>query len=196
MKIQRNVAGMATAFEAGLGVLGILLCWWFEIPLRERLAVSWNAAGRSVVAVIPMAVLLVVAMRSSWRPLAELRRQVAAMVGVCFSGAAVWELALLSLAAGLGEELLFRGALQPLAARWWGPAIGLVVASLLFGAVHAASVTYFVLATGVGAYLGWLAQASEELVTPIVVHAVYDFAALVWLLRVVRDDAGRDEAVD
>jgi hypothetical protein len=26
MKIQRNVAGMVTAFEIGLGVLGILLC--------------------------------------------------------------------------------------------------------------------------------------------------------------------------
>jgi membrane protease YdiL (CAAX protease family) len=196
MKIQRNVAGMATAFEAGLGVLGILLCWWFEIPLRERLAVSWDVVGGSLVALIPMALLLVVAMRSSWRPLAELRRQVVAMVGACFRGAAVWELALLSIAAGLGEELLFRGALQPLAERWWGPAIGLAAASLLFGAVHAASVTYFILATGVGAYLGWLAQSSGVLVTPIVVHAVYDFVALVWLLRVGPGDGGRGEAAD
>lgn len=81
MEIQRKVAGMTTAFEAGLGVLGILLCWWFEIPLRARLAVSWEVVGRSGVALIPMAVLLVVAMRSSWRPLAELWRQGAAMVG-------------------------------------------------------------------------------------------------------------------
>lgn len=95
MKIQRNMTGMAPAFEAGLGVLGVLLCW----GLRERLAVSWDVVGRSGVGVIPMAALLVVAMRASWRPLAELRRQGAAIVGACLRGAAVWELALSSMAA-------------------------------------------------------------------------------------------------
>ena len=55
--------------------------------------------------------------------------------------------------------------------------------SVAFGALHAASRTYFLLATLVGLYLGWLALAFDDLVAPIVVHAVYDFAALITLQR-------------
>ena len=33
------------------------------------------------------------------------------------------------------------------------------------------------------AYLGWLWLASDNLLVPIVTHAAYDFAALVYLLR-------------
>jgi membrane protease YdiL (CAAX protease family) len=87
----------------------------------------------------------------------------------------------IALAAGVGEELLFRGALQPLAERWLGPAIGLIAVSVLFGTVHAASAMYFALATAVGLYLGWLSQRYDDLIAPIAIHAAYDWAALVAL---------------
>lgn len=121
--------------------------------------------------------------RAIWKPLADLRRQVEVVVGELFGKASWRGIAAVAIAAGAGEELLFRGALQPLFERWWGPAAGLAAASLLFGLVHAVSAAYFVFATIVGLYLGWLAWWFDDLVAPIAVHAIYDWAALATVLR-------------
>ena len=76
---------------------------------------------------------------------------------------ACWGLALLS---GVGEELLFRGALQP----WFG----YVAASLVFGLVHFVPRREFLPWTGfailAGFGLGWLFEATGNLVAPIVAH--------------------------
>jgi membrane protease YdiL (CAAX protease family) len=79
--------------------------------------------------------------------------------------------------------LLFRGALQPLASRWLGDLAGVAIVSVLFGALHAASRMYFFLAVIVGLYFGWLAWWFDDLVAPIVTHAVYDFVALAVIKR-------------
>jgi hypothetical protein len=105
------------------------------------------------------------------------------MVRSLFGRAAWYDLALVAAAAGLGEELLFRGALQPLAVNWTTPVIGVAATSLLFGGLHAATAAYFVLATAIGAYLGWLAHGYDDLVAPIIAHGAYDFAALMVLMH-------------
>jgi uncharacterized protein len=184
---------VAVAFEASLGVVGGAIAWWFGIGFADRLRFSPAVAWRSALGLSPMLALLVVAMRSQWPPLARLRQQVEAFVRELFGGASVWELAAVSIAAGVGEELLFRGALQPLAERGLGPTWGLIAVSLVFGAVHAASAMYFLLATAVGLYLGWLAQRYDDLVAPIVIHAAYDWAALVILLRSSSQPRPEDE---
>ena len=86
-------------------------------------------------------------------------------------------------AAGIGEESLFRGALQPIVIAWTSPIAGLIIVSLVFGLLHAASSAYFLLATAVGAYLGWMTLAFNDLTAPILCHAIYDFVALLWLQR-------------
>jgi len=183
VKRASNVVLLAVAFEAGLGVVAAALAQWFGLPLRPRFQLEAAVAARCVLAALPMLIFLAVAMRSRWTPLAKLRREVSRMVCQVFAGVSWPGLAAVSIAAGIGEELLFRGALQPLAERWWGAAFGLLAVSLLFGALHAMSWTYFVLAAAVGLYLGWLAQRYDELFTPIFVHALYDFAALAALMH-------------
>ena len=176
-----NVVVLALAFEGALGAVGWALCAWRDVPLAPRMTVSSDVWLRSVIASQPMLLLLLFLTRSEWRPIAELRRQVEPLVSELFRNVSWLGLAVVAIAAGVGEEVLFRGALQPLAERWWGPVAGLIVVSVLFGALHAASPMYFVLATIVGFYLGWLAQHFDDLTAPIFVHAVYDFAALVVL---------------
>lgn len=185
----RNVL-LAVAAEAILAVAAVAICWWLSVPLAERLTLSGIVAVRSLAALLPMLALLSWATSTVWQPMVELRAQVTWMVGELFGKATLLELASISVAAGVGEELLFRGALQPLAERWWGPAIGLIAVSLLFGAAHAASTTYFLLATGVGLYLGWLSQRFDDLVTPMFVHSAYDFAALAVLRNRVASERG------
>ena len=64
--------------------------------------------------------------------------------------------------------------------------VALVLASGLFGACHLLTWTYAILAALIGAYLGLLWIWTGNLLTPMITHAVYDFAALVYFLRFYR----------
>jgi uncharacterized protein len=85
---------------------------------------------------------------------------------------------LLGLVAGIPEEILFRGAIQPLA--------GVVGTSLLFGLLHAVTPAYFVYASGAGLLLGGLAIWRGSLWAPIAAHVVIDTVMLLLLLRAWR----------
>ena len=64
--------------------------------------------------------------------------------------------------------------------------MALVMASLLFGAFHLLTWTYAIIAAFIGAYLGLLWIWTGNLLTPMITHAVYDLAALVYFFRVYR----------
>jgi membrane protease YdiL (CAAX protease family) len=49
--------------------------------------------------------------------------------------------------------------------------------------MHPMTPAYAVLASLAGAYLGWAYLATENLLVPVLAHALYDFTALVYLLR-------------
>lgn len=83
----------------------------------------------------------------------------------------------LALTSGIAEEAFFRGALQP--------QVGLVAASILFGVVHFVPRREFLpwtaFAVAAGFLLGWLFDATGNLVAPIVAHATIN-AVNLWLL--------------
>jgi membrane protease YdiL (CAAX protease family) len=100
--------------------------------------------------------------RTAWgRKLAE---TFAAILGP-LSRSQAWVLALLS---GFGEEIFFRGLLQP--------ALGLVITSLLFGLAHFLPrreiLPWTLFSIGAGFLLGWLYQFSGNLVAPIACHVL------------------------
>jgi membrane protease YdiL (CAAX protease family) len=85
---------------------------------------------------------------------------------------------LIGAAAGLGEEWLFRGVLQPL--------VGLAATSVLFGLAHVGGrkmLPFGVWAMGMGVVMGSLALLTGGLTAPIVAHAVYDMLALEYVRR-------------
>lgn len=178
-----NIVPVAVLFELTLGLVGAALARWRNMPLKDWLTPEVDPVIRGVAGVAPLLAVLVVLSFSNWPPLLDLRRQVESIVEQLFGAARWWELALVSAAAGLGEEILFRGALQPIVVEWTTPTLGVIAVSLLFGLLHAASTAYFFLATSIGLYLGWMTQEYDDLVAPIITHAVYDFVALVWLQR-------------
>ena len=84
----------------------------------------------------------------------------------------------LGAAAGIGEEWLFRGVLQPV--------IGLAAASVVFGLAHVSGkrmLSFGVWATGMGLLMGGLAIATDGLMAPMVAHGVYDMLALEYIRR-------------
>ena len=93
-----------------------------------------------------------------------------------FGGLSGVQIAIVSVAAGVGEELLFRGVLQP--------EFGLVPASVIFGLLHMGgrgTLAFGLWAMAMGAVLGLLAVWTNGLLAPIVAHAVYDAAAMSYM---------------
>lgn len=176
-----QTVAMAMLFETGLGFVGVVIAWVTGINLADQFAVSRSAVLRGLLASLPMIALLVAIYQCPWRPLARLRHEVEKVVRELFAGCGWLEFALVSIAAGIGEEVLFRGTLQPLVISWTVPWVGIVIVSLLFGLAHALTATYFIAATLIGFYFGWLAFAYDDLIAPIVAHAVYDAFALMFI---------------
>ncbi|RIK79996.1 MAG: CPBP family intramembrane metalloprotease [Planctomycetota bacterium] len=191
MNTSVGVVRLAVMLEGGLAVVAAALAWWLDVPILPRLRPTWAAVARGCLATLPMLAALAWLARSQWPPIAGLRRKVTPLVADLFQDAGPTALAVVAAAAGVGEELLFRGAMQPLAERWLGhEAAALIAVSLLFGTLHALTPTYFVLATIVGGYFGWLTQRYDDLTAPIVAHAVYDFVALFVLRSRLGDVTG------
>jgi CAAX protease family protein len=122
-------------------------------------------------------------LRTGWSPIRRLVALVTEQIGPALAGCSVAELVLLAVAAGVSEEVLFRGVLQTGLARVVPAWLALLVASAAFGLVHFASRTYAAVAGVIGVYLGTLLLVQGSLLTPIVTHTLYDFVALLYLTR-------------
>jgi membrane protease YdiL (CAAX protease family) len=88
----------------------------------------------------------------------------------------------LALLTGVGEELLFRGTLQPFA--------GLVVTSVLFGLLHMGKdglvSAWSVWALVAGLLLGWMFDETGSLWPPIIAHFVVNAVSIMNLRRAYR----------
>jgi len=180
---RRQLVVLAVLFEGGLGAVAWLLGRLLEQPplatLRWR-AVDFAWGG---VACLPLLLLFLILMRWPVGPLCRIKQFSAAVIRPLFAPCSLAELALISLAAGIGEEMLFRGFLQAALARWLGFWPGWALAGVLFGLLHLITPTYAVLAAFMGCYLGWVWVARDNLLVVIIAHGLYDFIALVYLTR-------------
>jgi uncharacterized protein len=178
---------MAVVVEGGLALLALLLIWLFQVPLRDRFPPLGTplliAVGRGFLATVPMLVIFSLLVNSDRPTLRQLRQQVEWLIGEMFPSGTLAQFAMVAVLAGVGEELLFRGAIQVQIGLWTTPLIAVLITSFLFGLAHALSKMYFLFAVGVGGFLGWLALRYNDLVAPMVAHGLYDFLALVYLSR-------------
>lgn len=197
-----NLAKVAMLFEGGLGVIAVGVGWALGRPLGEL--IDWTVTGAvwGAAAALPLMVLLLVCIRVPVWPFSDISGVIDRMLAPMFRDIGLLNLAMISALAGLGEELLFRGLLQQGLADWiGGPAgvwIGLAAASIIFGLFHPVTPTYAVLATLMGAYLGWLWIETENLLVPIAAHGVYDFLALAYMVKIRdrRPEANRNRPVE
>jgi membrane protease YdiL (CAAX protease family) len=174
---------LAILFEGSLAPLAVFLGWLLDQPALTGF--GWRAKDvlLGILATLPMLGLFILG--QSW-PVGPFRainqfleEEVKPILSVCR-----WpDLVLIALAAGVGEEMLFRGVFQGALARWLGPGWGWGAASVLFGLLHPITPGYIALATLLGAYLGALWIYTGNLLSVMVAHGVYDFLALVYLLR-------------
>lgn len=154
---------------------------WTVLDL-EALFTWHTALGGMMGLVIGAATVYLV---THWRPLYVIAKRLEKLVA--WETLRTWDVVFIALLAAFGEELLFRGALQPL--------IGLVPAALIFGLLHATSVPHIILASLLGLWLGLLYQWNGNLWSPIMAHLALDTATGLLLAHKLRAGKLPDQGV-
>ncbi len=161
-------AGLAAAGLAGAAMAGVPVPWGVERPVYATLV---GLAAAALLAAVNLSLLRWGG--GVWR---AVRIAVDDVLVPTFSGLGSWQIVVVSLAAGIGEELFFRGWLQPV--------FGLPAASVAFGLAHVAGARMLALgvwAAGMGVVMGSLALVTGGILAPMTAHACYDVLAFHYL---------------
>ncbi len=173
----------ACGIESALLIAAFALAHLFGQPLFSDLHWSLMDLLLGFAASAPLFILFWWMLRSSLAPLVRVRRSLVTGLRPFFAPWSLVQLAVISILAGICEEVLFRSVIQGTLSAKAGPFIALIFASALFGAAHLVTLTYACVAAAIGAYLGVLWLLGDNLLIPITAHAAYDFVALVYFLR-------------
>ena len=175
----------ACIFEASLLLVAFALGWIADINPFEDLHFSETAILYGVVGTLPLIFLFLSMQHLHYRCVEVVRRLLMETLASRLHTLHWSDLLILSAIAGLSEEVLFRGVVQPWLEQMWGFNTGLLVSSILFGLVHAITPLYAILAALVSIYLGWSLDYGEtrNLLTPVVIHTLYDFFAFLMIIR-------------
>ncbi|MFN9826151.1 MAG: type II CAAX prenyl endopeptidase Rce1 family protein [Planctomyces sp.] len=177
----------AAIFEGILLAIAFIGGWFTGINPTAQLRWSVSDLLLGLMATLPMLAVLAVCMLSTLPALLQMRQLLKDMLGPVLLRCQLHDLLLLSLLAGICEEVFFRGFLFPWIAS--GNAfLGVMLSSLLFGLAHALTPGYAVFASFLGLYLTGLlaADATPNLLIPIVAHTLYDLIAFAALLLELR----------
>lgn len=122
------------------------------------------------------------------KPVQAVRSFYRGVVQPLFREATALDILGISLAAGIGEELLFRGALQS--------EFGIVLASVAFGLAHVGgreSIAFglWVFVLGIG--LGVLVPLTGGILAAVVAHVIYDAAAMSYMRYDLAGDVRRQQ---
>jgi membrane protease YdiL (CAAX protease family) len=174
----RRVLVAALATQAGL----IGFAWWAAgvLDLPPSWGRPWRDAMVGVAVALTLGVvnhLLLTRAPSNWLT-DGVRGVYRETIVPLFRGLPLWGTIVIGVAAGVGEEWVFRGILQPL--------VGLIAASALFGLAHiggARMVAFGVWAAMMGVIMGGLAMVTGGLTAPMVAHGLYDILALEYIRR-------------
>jgi uncharacterized protein len=181
MSLRLKLLGLALLVEGVTFIAALVLArqWGMALfPLTEHLL--RDVLIGTAAAAIPFALFcFTLSAKAEGIPLlGSVRRIMRGEIKAVFASTTLVDICLISLWAGVAEELLFRGVIQ---AKW-----GLVAASILFGVLHFVTPAYALVAFVIGIYIGLVHHFFQSLLIPIQLHAIYDFGALIYLRYGVR----------
>lgn len=176
----RSVLKASTIAYLVMGMIGFEICWWYHQNVKMLLGpLSYNVKTTFTIIVSTVVFLLLVQrlLEDIFASYVTFKRRLAAMFGGLGWLGVLW----LALISAVGEEILFRGAIQPFLGLWF--------TSLLFGLLHldpeggiSAWTLWAVLA---GVLLGAVVQVTGSLWPAIMIHFVVNFIGIRSLTRIV-----------
>jgi membrane protease YdiL (CAAX protease family) len=178
----------ACSFEAALIPVSVVLGWIAGINPFAYLHFSESAIACGVIGTMPLFLLFLAMEQMQAESVIKIKNVLYETLGPSLHRYHWTDLLILASIAGLSEELLFRGIIQPWLESSWGMTAGLVGSNIIFGLAHAVTPLYAVLATFVGIYLSLSLDygGDRNLLVPIIIHGLYDFLAFVALMRAYR----------
>jgi len=183
-----NFFKTACYFEASLVLVAVILGWITDINPFANIYFSEHAVIYGVLGTLPLLLLFYAMEYMAIVSVQKIRLLLIETLGPSFHKCSWADLFVLAAIAGIAEEILFRGVIQPWMELSWGMNAGLIVSNILFGLVHAVTPLYAILAAGVGMFLGISLDYNGErnLLTPIVIHGLYDFFAFLAIMKSYR----------
>ena len=183
-----NFFKKACIFEASLILVAILLGWISEINPFEKLHFSEIAIAYGFIGTVPLLILFFVLEHVKIESVIKIRQLLLDTLGPGLYRYHWTDLLILAAIAGVSEEVIFRGVIQPWMESNWGATAALIGSNIIFGLAHALTPLYAVLAGLIGIYLGLSMDFVEQrnLLIPIVIHGLYDYLAFMLLMRTYR----------
>lgn len=180
---------IATLFEGGLALMAFVLGTLLSVDPVAALRPDLTAAFWGMLGSLPLYALF--AQSGRLAVARDIRKLLIEKLGGILAACSVPQLLYVASWAGITEEILFRGFLQPWLEQNWGWLGGLVFSNLIFALVHWITPAYALLAGLSGLYLGLMLDIGPErnLLTPILVHAIYDFLAFIAVAEAWRRQA-------
>lgn len=177
---------LATLFEGALVVIALALGQWLSIDPFESLKLDHVAAIIGLLGCLPLYGLFLASEHLA--ATRDIRELLIERLGGLLAACSLQELIYLGFLAGTTEEILFRGLLQPWLERDWGVFGGLIFSNLIFALLHWITPTYALLAGLSGLYLGLSLDIGGErnLLTPLLIHALYDLLAFIAVAEAYR----------
>ncbi len=178
----------ALYFESSLILVAIILGAIAQINPFEFIDFNERVLLNGLIGTLPLCVIFLALNHLKIEPLLKIRKILHDTLGASLVDLHWTDLFVLAAVAGISEEILFRGVIQPWLENSWGIVAGLIISSVLFGLVHAVTLLYFILAASVSLYLGMYLdyENTRNLVTPIIIHGLYDFFAFMVILQSYR----------
>lgn len=184
----------AALVQGGLIVAAICLAWIADIRPMNSVLLEQSGWVYGVLGTLPMLGFFALTYHLPLPALRRIREFLIDVLGPLLVLCRWYDLVLLAILAGVSEEILFRGVLQP----WLGAILnrtglfgeslltGIVASNILFGLAHLITPLYGLLAMLMGCYLAAVQQMTpdQNLLAPIVTHAVYDWIVFLIIRRV------------
>lgn len=173
---RKSLLLLAIVTEGSVCISAYAMAWFFDINIYNISVDFWKELFYGTLLAIPPALFFSYAISKKAEGVKYVKhlREIALLyLKPIFSKCTNLDIFFISLLAGFSEELLFRGVLQI--------KFGIVVASLIFGLLHFVSPIYFITATVMGFYIGYLFSYYDSLLVPIQVHFTYDYILLMYL---------------
>ncbi len=175
----------ACLFEGSLVIVAIILGWIADINPFQHLRFTESALIHGILGTLPVFLFFMTLQYTNLQSIARIRRLLLETIAPAMKDYGWADLLVLAAIAGFTEELLFRGVIQPWLENSWGFNAALIISNLILGLVHAVTFIYAVLAFLIGIYLGIFLDYGGErnLLTPIIIHGLYDFLAFIVILK-------------
>lgn len=171
---------VAALTELLTGVVALMLCKLTGInPLGPKFQISLNQVVKAIQIFVPFSILFWIMEKAI--P-SNVQRAIDKRFRSFFDDRWISSIFVFCTFVAIGEELLFRGWLLP-----WFSSIGLpgiwpvLLSAIVFGALHAYTKLYMLMASVAGALLGFMYVQTGSLLHPLIVHFIYDFATIMML---------------